>query len=294
MIESFLKYIRYEKSYSSHTVLSYKTDLEQFRDFLIIQTGVFEPEKITSEEIREWIIVLMDVGERPSTVNRKASALKSFFRYLKINGLIDNNPTQKIILPKKAKPLPVFFQEKELDKCLEVSKKDTTFEGVRNSLIVEMIYQTGLRRSEIVNLKDRNVDTKKCNLKVLGKGNKERIVPFGADLADRIDAYRRFRSEQIGIDPETFFVDGQGKELNEFKVYYNVRKLMGEVSAQRKKSPHVLRHTFATTLLNDGANINSIKELLGHESLAATEVYTHSTFEQIKNIYEQAHPRGKK
>lgn len=294
MIESFLKYIRYEKSYSSHTVLSYKTDLEQFRDFLIIQTGVFEPEKITSEEIREWIIALMDVGERPSTVNRKASALKSFFRYLKINGLIDSNPTQKIILPKKAKPLPVFFQEKELDKCLEVSKKDTTFEGVRNSLIVEMIYQTGLRRSEIVNLKDRNVDTKKCNLKVLGKGNKERIVPFGADLADRIDAYRRFRSEQIGIDPETFFVDGQGKELNEFKVYYNVRKLMGEVSAQRKKSPHVLRHTFATTLLNDGANINSIKELLGHESLAATEVYTHSTFEQIKNIYEQAHPRGKK
>lgn len=294
MIESFLQYIRYEKNYSSHTVLSYKTDIEQFRDFIITQSGSFEPQKITADDIREWIIALMDIGERPSSVNRKISALKSFYRYLKVNSLITSNPTQKVILPKKPKPLPVFFQEKEMDKCLEISKKDTTFEGVRNSLIVEIIYQTGLRRSEAATLRDKDVDTKECTLKILGKGNKERVVPFGNNLADKIDRYRQIRQETITAEPETLFVDKKGEPLNAHKIYYNVKKLMSEVTSQQKKSPHVLRHTFATTLLNDGADINSIQKLLGHETLAATEVYTHSTFEQIKNIYQQAHPRGKK
>ena len=252
MIESFLQYIRYEKNYSSHTVLSYQTDLEQLRSFLLVQKGEFEPKTLTSEELREWVIALMDIGEKPSSVKRKISAVRSFFKFLNLKNLTTNNPTLKVLSPKVPKSLPKFFYEKDLDKCLEVSEKNRNFEGVRNSLIVELIYQTGLRRSEVADLEDANVDVEKKQLKVLGKGNKERVVPFGMDLAGKI------------------------------------------VTTQEKRSPHVLRHTFATTLLNDGADVNSIKELLGHETLAATQVYTHASFEQIKTIYQRTHPRGKK
>ena len=294
MIESFLQYIRYEKNYSSHTVLSYQTDLEQLRGFLLVQKGEFEPKTLTSDELREWIIALMDVGEKASSVKRKISAVRSFYKFLNLKNLTANNPTFKILSPKVPKSLPKFFYEKDLDKCLEVSEKNRNFEGVRNSLIVELIYQTGLRRSEVAELEDVDVDVEKKQLKVLGKGNKERIVTFGMKLAKMIDDYRIIRNQEVEISTTKFFVHAKGTSLNPMHIYNVVRKLMGAVTTQEKRSPHVLRHTFATSLLNDGADVNAIKELLGHETLAATQVYTHASFEKIKTIYERTHPRGKK
>ena len=294
MIQSFLQYIRYEKNYSSHTVLSYQIDIEQLRDFIVTQKGDFDPKKLTTDELREWVIGLMDVGEKPSSVKRKISAVRSFYKFLNLKGLTDNNPTLKIIAPKVPKSLPKFFYEKDLDKCLEISEKKCNFEGVRNSLIIELIYQTGLRRSEVANLEDANVDVVKQHLKVLGKGNKERVVPFGTNLAERIEVYRAKRDEEVDVVTTKFFVHKKGTPLNSMHIYNVVRKLMGAVTTQEKRSPHVLRHTFATSLLNDGADVKAIKELLGHETLAATQVYTHASFDQIKTIYERTHPRGKK
>ena len=294
MIQSFLQYIRYEKNYSSHTVLSYQNDIEQLRDFIVVQKGDFDPKKLSSDELREWIIALMDVGEKPSSVKRKLSAVRSFYKFLNLKNLTDNNPTLKVIAPKVPKSLPKFFYEKDLDNCLEVSEKNCNFEGVRNSLIIELIYQTGLRRSEVANLEDANVDTAKQQLKVLGKGNKERVVPFGMNLAEMIEAYRVQRDAEVDVVTTKFFVHKKGTSLNPMHIYNVVRKLMGAVTTQEKRSPHVLRHTFATSLLNDGADVKAIKELLGHETLAATQVYTHASFEQIKTIYERTHPRGKK
>ena len=294
MIESFLQYIRYEKNYSSHTVLSYQTDIEQLRGFLLVQKGEFEPKTLTSEELREWVIALMDIGEKPSSVKRKISAVRSFYKFLNLKNLTTNNPTLKILSPKVPNSLPKFFYEKDLDKCLEVSEKNCNFEGVRNSLIIELIYQTGLRRSEVVGLEDKDVDIGKRQLKVLGKGNKERMVPFGMKLAEMIENYRVIRNREVEISTTKFFVHAKGIPLNPMHIYNVVRKLMGAVTTQEKRSPHVLRHTFATSLLNDGADVNAIKELLGHETLAATQVYTHASFDKIKTIYERTHPRGKK
>lgn len=292
MIDKYLQYIRYEKNYSSHTVLSYKNDLEQFSGFITTQKGTFKPENITPDDVREWIISLMDIGEKTTSVNRKISALRGFYKYLNRNGLIISNPTLKIINPKNPKPLPVFFQEKEMDKCLEISEKDTTFEGVRDTLLVEIIYQTGLRNSEVSNLQDVDVDTVRKQLKVTGKGNKQRIIPFGDELALRVDDYRKTRQREIGDTNGAFFVTDKNTQLSTSKIYGIVKKLMSNVTTKQKRSPHVLRHTFATTLLNDGADINTIKELLGHSSLAATQVYTHATFDKIKSIYQKTHPRG--
>ena len=294
MIQSFLQYIRYEKNYSSHTVLSYQNDIEQLRGFITTQKGDFDPKNLTVDDLREWIIALMDVGEKPSSVKRKISAVRSFYKFLNLKNLTTNNPTLKIVAPKVPKSLPKFFYEKDLDKCLENSKNNCNFEGVRNSLIIELIYQTGLRRSEVAGLEDKDVDTGKRQLKVLGKGNKERVVPFGTKLAEMIDDYRIKRDEEVEVSTTKFFVHTKGTSLNPMHIYNVVRKLMGAVTTQEKRSPHVLRHTFATSLLNDGADVNAIKELLGHETLAATQVYTHASFEKIKTIYERTHPRGKK
>ena len=205
MIQSFLQYIRYEKNYSSHTVLSYQNDIEQLRGFIITQKGDFDPKKLTSDELREWVIALMDIGEKPSSVKRKISAVRSFYKFLNLKNLTDNNPTLKIIAPKVPKPLPKFFYEKDLDNCLEISKNNCNFEGVRNSLIIELIYQTGLRRSEVVGLEDKDVDIGKRQLKVLGKGNKERMVPFGMKLAEMIENYRVIRNREVEISTTKFF-----------------------------------------------------------------------------------------
>lgn len=294
MIESFLQYIRYEKNYSSHTVLSYKNDLYQLKEYIEVQFGEFNPLEITANQFRSWVINMMDVGNKSTTVNRKVSAVKNFFKYLNMRGVTDNNPTQKVVSLKTPKKIPQFFVEKEMDKCLVVSENSCTFGSVRDSLIVEMIYQTGLRRSEITALLDIAVDTIQKQLKVLGKGNKERIVPFGDDLVVRIEEYRGLRDEMFTFTSENFFLNDKGYPMKPADIYYRVKKLMGKVTTRSKRSPHIIRHTFATTMLNNGADINTIKEMLGHSSLTATQLYTHATFEDIQKKYEQAHPRAKK
>ncbi len=294
MIESFLQYIRYEKNYSSYTVLSYKKDLYQFKEYTELQSGEFNPLTLTSLQFRSWVIDLMDVGYKATTVNRKISAVKNFFKFLNLRGVTSNNPTQKVNTLKTPKKIPQFFDEKDMDKCLVVSENCCNFGGVRDSLIVEMIYQTGLRRSEVATLLDLAVDVDQKQLKVLGKGNKERLVPFGVDLANKISEYRRIRDAQFGGVVVNFFLNDKGEPIKPADVYYKVKRLMGEVTTRDKRSPHVIRHTFATTMLNSGADINSIKEMLGHSSLTATQLYTHATFEEVQKKYEQAHPRANK
>ncbi len=293
MIESFLQYIRYEKNYSSYTVLSYQEDLKQFEEYAKARFKKFEPDTFSPQQVRSWIIDMMDSGAKVSTVKRKLSALRSFYKYLNRKGVTVNNPTQKIQPIKGEKVLPKFFLEKDMDRCLDLSEINRTFGSIRDGLIVEMLYQTGLRRSELSSLKDKDVDINQKQLKVLGKGNKERMVPFGESLAGMIDEYIELREKEIGLHAQSFFVDRNGEPLNPGQIYYIVRKLMGNVSTQEKRSPHVVRHTFATTMLNNGADINAIKKILGHESLSTTQVYTHATFSEIQHNYQRAHPRAK-
>jgi integrase/recombinase XerC len=291
MIDLFLKYLQYEKNYSSHTVLSYKTDLEEFAAFVAEQGAVFNPAEINHKQIRLWIVALMDSGIAPRSVNRKMSALKSFYRFLLRRGLATTNPAKTIKALKTEKNLPFFFKESELDRVLDDSEIDETdFEACRNRLIIDMFYETGIRLSELVNLKDSDVDLSANTLKVLGKRNKERIVPFGNSLRTNIIMYRTLRND-ISSREDTLYIRKTGEKMYPRLVYQIVHDAMTAQSSLSKRSPHVLRHTFATSVLNAGAELNAVKEILGHASLAATQIYTHTTFEQLRNIYKKAHPR---
>ncbi|MDR0872944.1 MAG: tyrosine recombinase XerC [Prevotellaceae bacterium] len=291
MIDLFLKYLQYEKNYSSHTVLSYKTDLEEFEAFVSEQNGSFNPPEIEDKNIREWIVSLMDTGIVPRSVNRKISALRSFYRFLLQRGLVATNPAKAIKALKTEKNLPLFFKESELDRVLDDAEIDENdFEACRNRLIIDMFYETGIRLSELVNLKDSDVDLSANTLKVLGKRNKERIVPFGNTLRTNIIMYRKLRNEIPNRD-YTLYIKKNGEKMYPRLVYQIVHDAMTAQSSLSKRSPHVLRHTFATSVLNAGAELNAVKEILGHASLAATQVYTHTTFEQLRNIYKKAHPR---
>lgn len=294
MIENFLQYLQYEKSYSSCTVLSYETDLKQLESYLAAEGLSFNPDELSTEQVRMWMVWLMEQGMSVSSIHRKLSSLKSFYRYLNRKELCVNNPTSKVIAPKRSERLPNFFQEKDLDHFLEFRQKCNTFEEVRDVLIVDVFYQTGIRCSELVNLEDFNVDLIGKSIKVLGKRNKERIIPFGEDLKRQLESYREWRNKEVESRTSHFFVRKDGGSLTSDQVYQIVTRKMSMVSSQQKRSPHVLRHTFATSMLNSGADLNAVKELLGHSSLAATQIYTHSTFEQLYQIYEQAHPRVKK
>ncbi|GHT34247.1 tyrosine recombinase XerC [Bacteroidia bacterium] len=291
MIDLFLKYLQYEKNYSSHTVLSYKTDLEEFEAFVSEKNGSFSPPEIEGKNIREWIVLLMDRGISPRSVNRKISALRSFYRFMLQRGLVATNPAKTIKALKTEKNLPLFFKESELNRVLDDTEIDENdFEACRNRLIIDMFYETGIRLSELVNLKDSDVDLSANTLKVLGKRNKERIVPFGKALRTNIIMYRKLRSEIPNRD-YTLYIKKNGEKMYSRLVYQIVHDAMTAQSSLSKRSPHVLRHTFATSVLNAGAELNAVKEILGHASLAATQVYTHTTFEQLRNIYKKAHPR---
>lgn len=294
MIESFLQYLQYEKSYSSHTVSSYHSDLLQFQDFLKQSHQEFIPQYIQSETIRSWLMELRDSGISARTVNRKLSALKSFYRFLLKQGLVTIDPTAKINSQKKSKKLPSFFSEKELDQAFANTENCSNFEACRNQAIIETFYQTGIRLSELINLKDTDIDFHRNTIRVFGKRSKERIVPFGESLKDFFQTYIKHRNKETERTTPYLYVRTNGEKLYPKLVYRIVHNTMSAVSTQNKCSPHVLRHTFATTLLNHGADINAVKKLLGHANLAATEVYTHTTFEQLQHIYEQAHPRAKK
>ena len=292
MIDLFLKYLQYEKNYSSHTVLSYNTDLEGFSAFVSEQTDHFDPTEIDSKLIRQWIVSLMDTNVSPRTVNRKISTLKSFYRFLLRRGLVSVNPAKAIKALKTDKQLPLFFKESELDRALDDTMVDETdFEACRNLLIIAMFYETGIRLSELVNLKDSDVDLSAKTIKVLGKRNKQRIIPFGQKLHTHIIKYKQLRDEIPNRD-DTLYIRKSGAKMYQRLVYQIVRTAMSAQSSLSKRSPHVLRHTFATSVLNAGAELNAVKEILGHASLAATQVYTHTTFEQLRNVYKKAHPRS--
>jgi integrase/recombinase XerC len=290
--ESFLQYLQAEKRYSPHTVCSYRNDLEQFFLWLQSQDISIDPVEISSTDIRYWIVHLIENGYSPVSVHRKISSLRAFYRFLLRQSVVTENPLEKVILPKRAKTLPVFIAEDSLGKLLNDFNFGDGFTGVRDKAIIEMLYLTGMRRAELLGLKDGDVDIKGAVVRVKGKRNKERFIPligtFTVSLANYLDA----RSKEGIIDPERFFVTQSGNKMYDKGVYNIVNRYLSMVTTVEKKSPHVLRHTFATHMLNHGADLNSIKELLGHANLAATQIYTHNTFEQLKKVYKQAHPRA--
>jgi integrase/recombinase XerC len=293
MIDRFIQYLRYEKAASSHTVLSYHNDLRQFSAFLSPGTDTFDPDKVTPIQIREWIVSLLNTGDSARTVNRKLSALKSFYRFLARKELTTNNPVKKIISPKIKKPLPLVFKENEVN-FVSTNIIESSFLKLREKLIIEILYQTGIRRAELIGLKDADIDFSKQTLRVLGKRNKERIIPFGNKLAELIHQYIAQRDAEVENKAGRLICLKNGAEVYPKLIYNTVREDFTGITPMKKKSPHVLRHTFATTLLNNGAELNAVKELLGHSNLSATEIYTHTTFEQLHSIYERAHPRAKK
>lgn len=292
-VESFLRYLRYEKNYSSYTVLFYKKDLEQFVVFRRGLRSDAEVMPVESDDVRNWIISLSEQGLSPRTISRKISALRSYYKFVQSRGEVVDNPVVGVKLPKTRKTLPSFVRPERMEQLLDADVSVDDFELMRDRLIVAMLYETGMRRAELIGLQDVAVDNNTCELRVLGKRNKERVIPYGRQLQEAISVYRAKRNEVVG-ETKYFFVRKNTMPMYDKLIYNIVHRALGEVSTLAKKSPHVLRHSFASAMLNDGAGINSVKELLGHSSLASTEVYTHITFEELKQSYKQAHPRAEK
>ena len=293
MIKEFLQYIQYEKNYSSHTVLSYHNDLKQFCKQQKTTIESFDPQTINSTHIQNWIAELMSQKLSGRTISRKISTLKSLWHFLLIRGYAKNNPCIKVIIPKSKKPLPSFYKLKEMEQALDETFLTNNFESFRNHLIIELLYLTGIRKSELISITDNDFDLTQANLRVIGKRNKQRIIPISIELSSKITHYINIRDKDILAIDKNFFLLSSGKKLYPKLVYRVVHNTMIQYSSLSKQSPHVLRHSFATETLNYGADINAVKELLGHSSLAATQVYTHTSFDELHNIYKQAHPRAK-
>lgn len=291
-IQTFLNYLQYEKRYSPHTLLSYQNDLEQFADYSLKQYERDNIVQCTHLEIRSWIVSMMEQKITARSINRKISALKSFFKYMMRKGEVTKSPLAKVLNPKTGKRLPSFVDKTGIDKLLNDLEFPEGFEGVRDKMVIELLYGTGMRRSELINLKETDIDSYNSQVKVLGKGNKERIIPIHPDLKNSINHYLDEKRKTFEASAQTVLVGDKGKKMQPGEVYSIVKKYLNEVTTIDKRSPHVLRHTFATHLMNNGADINAVKELLGHSSLAATQVYTHNTIEKLKEIYKQAHPKG--
>ena len=293
MLASFLKYIKVEKGYSAHTVRSYGDDVKQFFSFCGLDPEMDQADKITHRQVRYWLSSIISQGFTPRSANRKLSSLRTFFRYLQREGAIKINPLTRIIPPKSGKRLPSFVGENEMKELLETERFTDDFTGVRDQLILELFYFTGMRLSELVGLTIDKIDFSSQTIKVLGKGNKERILPMHPELSKLISEYLIVRDEiELNKFEKTLFLTEKGKPIYSKLVYRIVRANLLNVTTLEKKSPHVLRHTFATHLLNHGAELNAIKDLLGHANLSATQIYTHSSFEKLKKTYKQAHPRA--
>ena len=290
VLEKFINYLQVEKRYSDHTVIAYNKDVAQFIEFSEI-TNIEEFKEIRSNLIRSWIVSLIENLIENKSVNRKLSSLRTFFKWLKKEQYIELNPLLKISGPKQVKRLPSFAKESELsvEKTEQYFSQD--FDGIRDRLMVEFFYQTGIRLSELINLKDHDIQAQ--SIKVLGKRNKERIIPISNDLFDLAEEYRKAKKE-LSLSSDIFFVLINGKNLYPKFVYRKINIYLGNATSLDKCSPHVLRHTFATHMLNNGAGLETLKDILGHANLSATQIYTHNSFAKLTNIYSQAHPRGRK
>jgi len=291
--EQFIQYIQFEKRYSPNTVTSYCNDLKQFFSYLELEYKITEIHDIDYFHIRSWFASLMERDISARSVNRKITTLKSFYRFLNKEGVIEENPMNKIIAPKISKRLPVFVEKEKMDLLLNKFDFGDGFESVRDKLIVEMFYMTGMRLAELVNLTIADVDISNRSIKVVGKQNKERIIPFNNSMEKQIAQYKISRDLLPGADDNKFFfLTSKGEKIYRKLVYRLINYYLSIVTTIDKKSPHVLRHTFATHMLNNGADLNAIKELLGHANLSATQIYTHNTIEKLKKIYKQSHPKA--
>lgn len=287
-IQSFLDYLKHQKKVSVHTIIAYQNDLQYFQEF----AGEKQVSAFTKEDIRNYIVLLSENKIQTRSIRRKISALRSFFKYLIKQNICKNNPCTGLVLPKIKKTVPKFIDAEPLVEYLQKDELFTSdFESIRNHLIIDILYQTGIRRSELVNLKLTDIDWYNLNLKVLGKRKKERIIPFSLNLKTMLEKYVALLKEK-NSESEYLLADKKGKPLSSFQLYYIVKKELSKISTQNNRYPHILRHSFATHLLNNGADINAVKELLGHSNLKATEIYTHSNIEQLKKIYKQSHPRS--
>ncbi len=292
-IESFLNYIRYEKRYSTNTFESYKNDLSQFYVFLKANGTTDDILKAGHSDIRNWMVSLMQDKISPRSINRKLSALKSFYKYMLRKGDINKTPLAKVQAPKTSKRLPVFVEEAGIENLLTNIDFGEGLEGRLQKLIIELLYGTGMRRNELIQLKESDVDSYYSQIKVLGKGNKERLIPLHPELLVSVKEYMAEKKKLLESQRENYLlVNATGEKLKPASVYAIVKKYLSQITTVSKKSPHVLRHTFATHLMNRGADINAVKELLGHSSLAATQVYTHNTIEKLKDIHRKAHPKA--
>ena len=293
LTDSFLDYLLYERNYSLETIKSYREDMLQFEAFLAKESGKERSlAEVDAKDIRAWVVDLMDQGRASTTVNRKLSTLHSFYKFLLKCNICQVNPSRKVTGPKNKKKLPVFVKEAEMDRLLDDVDFGEGFEACRDRVLIETLYLTGIRLAELIGLKDEDVDFASSQLKVTGKRNKQRLVPFGEELKKDLQEYVKLRDETVIGGAKAFFVRKSGEQLYRSIVDSIVKRNLSKVATVQKKSPHVLRHTFATQMLNHDAQLGSIKELLGHESLATTEVYTHTTFEELKRMYNQAHPRA--
>lgn len=292
-IQPFINYIQFEKRYSQHTIRAYTDDLEQFSLFLNEDYGPMELPDIKVTYIRTWLASLKEQGLTTKSLNRKISTLKSFFKFHLRQGTISADPTATVIMPKIHKRLPAFVTEKDIERLFSQVAFPEDWNGITERLVLQILYQTGLRLSELINLKEGQVDTYTNTIKILGKGNKERVLPCNKQLIGEITTYIQAKKTQLPeANASVVLVDAKGKALYGRWVYACVTKYLAQVTTLEKRSPHVLRHTFATHLVNNGAELNAVKELLGHSSLAATQVYTHNTIDRLKEVYRKAHPKG--
>ncbi len=288
----FLSFLKYEKRYSDHTVTAYEKDLDQFILFGSEMVEDFCLIEVDHHLIRQWVISLMDQGITATSVKRKLSTLRSLYKFLLREGVMKKNPTELVMVPKTGKKLPQFVQEKEMDQLLDTSFFADDFSGRRDKAVVALFYGTGMRLSELKGIRMADLHWSDKVVKVVGKRNKERLIPYPSEIKDDLVNYIELRNELFGVGNSYLFVTDKGEQIYDKLLYRIVRKYLSLVTTLEKRSPHVLRHSYATHLLNRGADLNAIKELLGHASLAATQVYTHTTFEKLKKIYNQAHPRA--
>lgn len=292
MIDLFLKYLRYERNRSELTVQRYEMSLRDFEAYFQSLEAGLDWASVDADIIRGWMESLMERGNIASTVNTGLSALRSFYRFALARKLVEHDPAHSLTGPKKAKPLPQFVRESEMDKLLDEEQWADDFNNVRARTIIILLYEAGLRRAELIGLNDSDVDFAAGQLKVTGKRNKQRIVPFGEEMAQQLQHYIEVRDSEVGPTEGALFVEKSGKRITAYRVYTTTKNNLAKVTTMKKRSPHVLRHSFATAMLNNGAGLESVRQLLGHESLETTEIYTHTTFEQLKRVYKDAHPRG--